>query len=60
MKTEKEIRNEIETLEGDKTRILEAFRNKYIPQDVFKSMTEEKQSMIAALYWVLGENDRWD
>ncbi|MGF7534983.1 hypothetical protein AAGG74_15040 [Bacillus mexicanus] len=60
MKTEKEIRNEIETLEGDKTRILEAFRNKNIPQDVFKSMTEEKQSMIAALYWVLGENDRWD
>lgn len=59
-KTEKEIREEIEAAR----RTIENYRKEYkagsLPKQNFKNVLIENHSVINALKWVLGENDRYD
>jgi predicted transcriptional regulator len=60
MKTEQEIKDEIEATK----RTIENYRNAYksgrISREVLKSQLIDCESTIHALMWVLGENDRYD
>lgn len=60
MKTEQEIRDEI----GAAERTIENYRNAVkkgsFPKESLQLVITENQSIIAALRWVLGENDRYD
>lgn len=60
MKTEKEIREEME----DVRRTMENYRNEYkngkTTQDVFDNILRDCYATLSVLKWVLGENDRYD
>lgn len=60
LKTEKEIREEIENCEKTVENYRKSHKDGKIPFDVLKSAVHENGSMIAALKWVLGENERYD
>lgn len=60
MKTEKEIREEIECCKRTMSNYKKAHEEKKIPKDVLESKLLECKNMILALKWVLGENDRYD
>jgi hypothetical protein len=60
MKTEKEIRDEIEALNREDDNYRKAHKARKIPKDVLKSHLSQNSSMRLALKWVLGENDRYD
>lgn len=60
MKTEQEIRDEIEANERTINNYQNAYKEGKIPFDVLKSKATECQATNAALSWVLGENDRYD
>lgn len=60
MKTGEEIKDEIIATERTIQNYRNAFMNKEIPVDVFQTQIVDCQATIAALRWVLGENDRYD
>jgi hypothetical protein len=60
LKTEKEIRHEIEATKKTIENYRNAYKNSEIPRDVMKSQILDCSSTIATLLWVLGENDRYD
>lgn len=60
MKTKEQIREEIEATKRTMNNYRDAFLNKEIPEDVFKTQITDCYATIAALSWVLGENDRYD
>lgn len=60
MKTEKEIREEIEATKRTKDNYRKAYNEKKIPKDVFLSQLVDLNATIDTLKWVLGENDRYD
>lgn len=60
MKTEKEVREEIEACKKTIQNYRNAYKQSKIPKEVLKSELIQNESMIAALRWVLGENDRYD
>ncbi|WP_242858871.1 hypothetical protein [Clostridium botulinum] len=60
IKTEKEIREEIECCKKTIDNYKKAYKEKKIPKDVLKSTLLECENSILALKWVLGENDRYD
>lgn len=60
MKTEEEIREEIKALEKTIDNYREAKEKGKIDMEAFRHAYTENSSMIAALHWVLGENDRFD
>lgn len=60
MKTEKEIRDEIEATARTIANYCNAYKQKQIPEDVLHTQLIDCQATIAALEWVLEENDRYD
>lgn len=60
MKTEKEIREEIELTKKTIQNYRNAYKNNKIPEDVLENQIIDCSATIDALRWVLGENDRYD
>lgn len=60
MKSKEEIRNEIEAARRTIENHRNAFNEGKITRDSFKSALIDNEATIAALRWVLGENDRYD
>jgi hypothetical protein len=60
MKTEKEIRDEIEAINRDDERARKEYKDGEIPKVVLRSKLLQNSSMRLTLKWVLGENDRYD
>jgi len=60
LKTETEIREEIEALNITDDNYRKAYKKGKIPEDVLKSELLQNSSMRLALEWALGENDRYD
>lgn len=60
MKSEKEIRQEMETLNRQNEEIRKSYKNGEIPKEVFQTSIRQNNAMKSALKWVLGENDRFD
>ncbi|EGO63551.1 hypothetical protein [Acetonema longum] len=60
MKTEREIRDEIEATQRAAQNCRRSYQNKKISQEVLKDMLIDCQATEDALRWVLGENDRYD
>lgn len=60
MKTEKEIREEIEATNRTKDNYIKAYEDKKIPKDVLVSKLIDLNTTIDTLSWVIGENDRYD
>jgi hypothetical protein len=60
MKTEKEIRDEIEAINRDDERARKEYKDGEIPKEILKSKLLQNSAMRLALKWVLGENDRYD
>lgn len=60
IKTEKEIREEIEAIKRTINNYREAVKQGEFPKERMRFVLLENQSMISALKWVLGENDRYD
>lgn len=60
MKTEKEIRDEIEATKKTMNNYKNSYKKGEIPKDVLKKALLDCSATIDALKWVLGENDRYD
>lgn len=60
LKTEKEIRNEIEACDNTIKNYKNAYKKKEISKRILKSELLQSESMKFALKWVLDENDRYD
>lgn len=60
MKTEKEIRNEIEACKNTIENYRNAYKKGEIPKEMLKFELIQNESMMFALKWVLDENDRYD
>lgn len=60
MKTEKEIREEIEASQRTIGNYRKAYKDGKIPKESLEHALIDNQSTIATLRWVLGENDRYD
>lgn len=60
MKTEKEIREEIEATKRTKDNYRKAYEEQKIPKDVLINQITYLNATINTLEWVLGENDRYD
>lgn len=58
MKTEQEIRDEIEATKRTIENYRSAYNSRKIPFDVLNNVLTGSEATIAALSWVLGENDR--
>lgn len=60
MKTEEEVRNEIQLSKNTIANYRNAYKNGKISKDVLYSNVIDCNATIAALKWVLEENDRFD
>jgi|GEM_PF-5161643 len=60
MKSEKEIREEIEATKRTMSNYRKAFKEGKITKDILKSNILDCNATVDALRWVLGENDRYD
>lgn len=60
MKTENDIRKEIEATKNTINNYTKAYRDNKIPKEVLNSQLIDLRATIDALKWVLGENDRYD
>lgn len=60
MKSEQDIKEEIEATVKTLSNYHEAYHNRKIPFDVMSEKANECHAIIGALKWVLGENDRYD
>lgn len=60
MKSEKEIREEIEATKRTIEKYREEYKKGKIPKDILKHQFVDCSATIDALRWVLGENDRYD
>jgi len=60
MKTEEQIREEIEATKRTMDNYCNAYKEGKIPKDSFQTQVTDCYATIAALSWVLGENDRYD
>lgn len=60
MKTEKEIREEIEATKRTKDNYRKAYEEQKIPKDVLMNQIVYLNATVNTLEWVLGENDRYD
>lgn len=60
MKTEKEIREEIEASKRTINNHQEAYKQGKIPKEALDYAVNDNHSTISTLLWVLGENDRYD
>lgn len=60
LKSEEEIRKEIQATYKAIENYRNAYKNKKIPKDVLEYQLTDCLATIDALKWVLGENDRYD
>lgn len=60
IKTEKEIREEINSIKRTIENYRESHKKGKIPFGVLKDQLTESYGNLSALHWVLGENDRYD
>lgn len=60
MKTEKEIREEIRTIEREIDNYHNAYNEGAIPFSILRNVIQQNGAMVSALKWVLGENERYD
>lgn len=60
MKTADEITAEIEATERTIENLYQAYNKGDIPRQVLSNGLREANATMAALKWVLGENDRYD
>jgi hypothetical protein len=60
IKTEEEIRAEIEATKRTMENYRNAHKNGQIPMEVLSKQIVDCYATIDALRWVLGENDRYD
>jgi hypothetical protein len=60
LKTEQEIRDEIEATARTLSNYEEAYVEGRVRFDVLSDKTTDYHATISALKWVLGENDRYD
>jgi hypothetical protein len=60
MKTEQEIKEEMEATERSKKNFAEAYKDGRIDKRTLEYKLHEYDTTLLVLSWVLGENDRWD
>lgn len=60
LKTEREIRDEIEATNKTIKNYRQEFKNGKIDKEILKTQIADCTATIDALKWVLGENDRYD
>lgn len=60
MKTEKEIKEEIDATERSKNNFVEAYKDRRIDKRTLEYKLHEYDTTLLVLSWVLGENDRFD
>lgn len=60
IKTEKQIREEIDAVDVTMKNYKKTYKDNEIPKDVFMSAMTENRAISTALHWVLGESERWD
>lgn len=60
MKTENEIRGELESTKRTIENYRNAYKQKKITKDILKNQLTDCEATIQSLLWVLGENDRYD
>lgn len=60
MKTEQEVREEIKATQRTKENVRKAYNEGKITKQSYKYQIVDLNATLETLYWVLGENDRFD